>query len=84
MDYTGQDIGYVPLTTMEDCMNLCAALQISVQSAMGPCVGVAWKTSGNNSDRQGLDSNFCYLKSGKNRKGRKGSGITTESAWIKG
>lgn len=74
-------MGQVPLTRMEDCMNLFAALQISVQSVHGHCVGVAWKTGKKNS-RQGEGNNFCFLKYEKGLKG--GGSETIESAWIEG
>lgn len=74
-NYAQGDLGRIPLTRMEDCLNLCAALQVSVQSFKGRCMGVVWTTPGNNS----RDDSYCWLKyertSGDAR-------LNVEAAWI--
>lgn len=79
MDFGGGDLGRVPLTRMEDCLNLCAALRFSVQSTKGPCVGVVWTTPTRPDDPE-ADVKFCWLKSSKNS-GRTGR-PEAEAAWI--
>lgn len=60
---------------MEDCMNLCAALSVTTQSADGPCIGVAWVTAG----KQGTDQNYCWLKGAKGSPDPKAN---VEAAWL--
>ncbi|KAF4783767.1 hypothetical protein HER10_EVM0000051 [Colletotrichum scovillei] len=74
-NYPMNDLGHIPLTRMEDCMNLCAALAVTTQSADGPCVGVAWVTAG----KQGTDENYCWLKSAKGAPDPKAN---IEAAWL--
>ncbi|GKT42930.1 uncharacterized protein ColSpa_03111 [Colletotrichum spaethianum] len=69
------DFGKIPLTRMEDCMNLCAALAVTTQSVDGPCVGVAWVTAG----KQGTDENYCWLKGAQGSPDPKAN---VEAAWI--
>lgn len=78
-NYPGGDIGQLPLTRMEDCLNLCAALQVTVQSVKGRCIGVVWKTATRPSDPL-ASANYCWLKYAK------GQGFAddpeVEAAWI--
>ncbi|KAI8213679.1 hypothetical protein K4K54_001045 [Colletotrichum sp. SAR 10_86] len=74
-NYPFNDLGYIPLTRMEDCMNLCAALSVTTQSADGPCIGVAWVTAG----KQGTDQNYCWLKGAKGSPDPKAN---VEAAWL--
>ncbi|KAF6819625.1 hypothetical protein CPLU01_13003 [Colletotrichum plurivorum] len=57
-DYPGEDIGQVPMTRMEDCLNMCAALRVSVQSSRGPCMGVSWRTE----TKQGQYADYCCVR----------------------
>ncbi|TDZ33122.1 hypothetical protein C8035_v006054 [Colletotrichum spinosum] len=74
-NYPFNDLGYIPLTKMEDCINLCAALYVTTQSADGKCIGVAWVTAG----KQGTDQNYCWLKSAKGSPDPKAN---VEAAWL--
>ncbi|OHE90773.1 hypothetical protein CORC01_13913 [Colletotrichum orchidophilum] len=74
-NYPTNDLGHIPLTRMEDCMNLCAALAVTTQSTDGPCIGVAWVTAG----KQGTDENYCWLKSAKGAPDPKAN---IEAAWL--
>ncbi|GKT97056.1 hypothetical protein Ct61P_14906 [Colletotrichum tofieldiae] len=74
-NYPMNDLGKIPLTRIDDCMNLCAALAVTTQSADGPCVGVAWVTAG----KQGTDENYCWLKGAQGSPDPKAN---VEAAWI--
>ncbi|KAF6828295.1 hypothetical protein CPLU01_08570 [Colletotrichum plurivorum] len=78
-NYPGGDLGQLHLTRMEDCLNLCAALQVTVQSVKGRCIGVVWKTATRASDPLAA-ANYCWLKYSK------GQGFAddpeVEAAWI--
>nr|XP_036574330.1 uncharacterized protein CTRU02_15705 [Colletotrichum truncatum]KAF6780745.1 hypothetical protein CTRU02_15705 [Colletotrichum truncatum] len=74
-NYPQNDLGYIPMTTMEDCLNLCAALSVTTQSSKGKCIGVAWVTAG----KQGTGENYCWLK---NAKGAADPKDNIEAAWL--
>jgi hypothetical protein len=77
-NYPQGDLGKIPMTNMEDCLKLCAALNISPQSSLGPCIGVVWVYRG----RQGVDDNFCWMKYQK--MGSDPGFGNLESAWLNG
>ncbi|KAF6783769.1 hypothetical protein CMUS01_16653, partial [Colletotrichum musicola] len=74
-NYPFNDLGKIPMTRMEDCINLCAALYATIQSSDGKCIGVAWVTAG----KQGTDENYCWLKAVKGGADPKAN---VEAAWL--
>lgn len=58
INYPFNDLGNVPMTTMADCLNFCAAQNVRPQGSQGPCIGVSWVYA----RRQGVDGEACYLK----------------------
>jgi hypothetical protein len=58
-DYMGDDLARVPTPTMQDCLALCAYLNLRPASALGRCTGVSWVYA---DGPQGLGSSFCYPK----------------------
>ncbi|KAF6796382.1 hypothetical protein CSOJ01_13231 [Colletotrichum sojae] len=78
-NYPGGDLGQLHLTRMEDCLNLCAALQVTVQSVKGRCIGVVWKTATRASDPLAA-ANYCWLKYAKGQAFADDPEV--EAAWI--
>jgi hypothetical protein len=75
-NYPGGDLGKIPMTNMQDCLKMCAAMNLMPQSSLGPCIGAVWVYEG----RQGTDDNFCWLKY---MKPKPDPGFTDlESAWL--
>ncbi|TLS31546.1 hypothetical protein PpBr36_02579 [Pyricularia pennisetigena] len=58
VDYKDNDLGRFPTATMEDCLALCAQLNIYPSSGQGLCEGVTWMFGGT----QGEGSSYCYPK----------------------
>ena len=52
------DMGKIPLSTMEDCLAVCAQLNLYNPSMYGPCIGVSWS----NARPQGEGNSYCWLK----------------------
>jgi hypothetical protein len=75
LNYPFNDLGRVPMTNMNDCLNMCAMLHESPQSSLGPCIGVAWVFG----SKQGTGDQFCWFKYSK---GGAVANSTTESAWL--
>ncbi|KAL2129816.1 hypothetical protein VTI74DRAFT_7265 [Chaetomium olivicolor] len=59
-DYPADDTGKFPVTTMLDCIHLCAQLNLYPASAMGRCMGVSWLYA---DGLQGKRIGLCYPKS---------------------
>ncbi|KAF6817073.1 hypothetical protein CMUS01_12167 [Colletotrichum musicola] len=78
-NYPDGDIGRLHLTRMEDCLNLCAALQVTVQSVKGRCISVVWKTATRANDPLAY-ANYCWLKYSKGQAFADDPEV--EAAWI--
>ncbi|KAH9427890.1 hypothetical protein MCOR27_002325 [Pyricularia oryzae] len=58
IDFKDNDLGWLPTPTMEDCLALCAQLNLYPSSGRGSCLGVTWVFGGT----QGEGMSFCYPK----------------------
>ena len=56
-------MAHFPVTTMQDCLALCAQLHLYPSSIAGPCVSVTWVYD-NGGDAQGEGISYCILKNG--------------------
>ncbi|KAK4446418.1 hypothetical protein QBC34DRAFT_150232 [Podospora aff. communis PSN243] len=61
-NYVGDDIANFPTRTMEDCIALCAQLNLFPSSFFGPCKSVAWSFDIAVHGYQGDRKAFCWLK----------------------
>lgn len=67
-----------PVSTMQDCLALCAQLNLFPSSIAGPCVGVTWVYD-DDGGPQGQGISYCFPKNFT------GKGVTragTESAFL--
>jgi len=55
----GDDLGWFPTVSMQDCLALCAQLHAHAVSSVGRCEGVTWVYG---DGPQGSDVNFCFTK----------------------
>ncbi|TLD19754.1 hypothetical protein PspLS_09722 [Pyricularia sp. CBS 133598] len=58
VDFKDNDLGRLPTSTIEDCLALCAQLNLYPSSGQGSCQGVTWMFGGT----QGEGSSYCYPK----------------------
>jgi len=61
-NYVGDDIANFPTRTMEDCIALCAQLNLFPASVFGLCKSVAWDYDVAIHGLQGDQKAFCWLK----------------------
>lgn len=58
-DFGGSDMGRFPVRSMDDCLALCAQLNLFPASVAGKCVGATWVYG---DGPQGTGVNFCFPK----------------------
>ena len=79
-EISGDDIGWFPVLTMQDCLALCARLNLFPSSVQGKCVAATWVYG---DGPQGSGVSFCFPKSNvqgsSRREGTESAELWTDS-----